>query len=241
MLSGAVALHPFYLARPRLWSSHLREIDARIALSFEKNYCYVRVPKAANTAVTSTLYYHEHGRLPDGGQVAKRSFRRPSRLLRSVPAILENFFCFTFVRNPYDRILSAYLSKLVEGEARSPYRQIGSRIRRLYGRGELSFGAFCAYLENEGRYGNPHWYPQHDFVDAVLPRKLDVVGKVESINEDMARVTQAVFGRADGKIYVRGFATGASDKVGEYYDAATRAVVRRLYREDFERFGYEPS
>lgn len=240
VLSGAVALHPFYLSRPRLWSSHLREIDARIALSLEKKYCYVRVPKAANTSVTSTLYYHEHGKVPDRTQAAKRSFRRPSGLLRSVPVMLDHFFCFTFVRNPYDRILSAYLSKLVAGEARSPYRQIGSRIRRTYGEGELSFNAFCAYLDSEGPYGNPHWYPQCDFVDAILPRRLDVVGKVESINEDMARVTLAVFGRADGRIYVRGFATGASDKVAEYYDAATRAIVRRLYREDFDRFGYEP-
>lgn len=32
--------------------------------------------------------------------------------------------------------------------------------------------------------------------------------------------------------------TGASGRVGEFYDAATAAIARRLYREDFEILGY---
>ena len=241
VLSRAISLHPFYITRPHLWTPHLWEIDARIALSLERKYCYVRVPKAANTAVTSTLFYHQNARLPNRRREAKRAFKRPSALARFVPSSLESFFCFTFVRNPYDRVLSAYLSKLVAAEGKSPYREIGRRIRERHGHGELTFRAFCAYLTAEGLYGNPHWYPQCEFVDGIGAQRLDFVGRVENIGQDIAHVVRTVFGRADDKTYRQGTATGASAKLAHYHDETTRAAIRELYREDFERFDYDPA
>jgi len=241
ILSRVVALHPFYITRPSLWSSHLWEIDARIALSLERKYCYVRVPKAANTAVTSTLFFHEHGRVPERRLEGKRAFRRPSAMPLFTPAKLEGFFCFTFVRNPYDRLLSAYLSKLVAAESKSPYREIGRAIRTRHGKGDLSFRAFCDYLAAEGPYGNPHWYPQCDYVDAVGAERVSFVGRVENIAHDIAHVARTIFGRSDEKTYREGTTSGASGVLAKYYDDATRAIARELYSEDFRRFGYDPA
>jgi hypothetical protein len=237
LLSGALCLHPFYVARPGVWSPQLWEIDARIAISLERKYCYVRVPKSANTAVISTLFHHETGRRL-GGRHIKRAFKRPSALLRPD---LRGFYCFSFVRNPYDRVLSAYLSKLAASEHKSPYRAIGSRVRRRYGGGALTFPAFCAYLDAEGPYGNPHWYPQHRYIDAFGAERLDFIGRVERLDEDLARVVERIYGRADGSTYRTGTKSGASGKLAQHYDEASRQIVRRLYREDFERFGYDPA
>lgn len=240
VLSRAVALHPFYIARPRLWSSHLWEIDARIALNLEKKYCYVRIPRAANTAVTATLFYHHHGHLPGERFEGKRAFTRPSAMATFVPSSLDGFFCFTFVRNPYDRLLSAYLSKMVAAGQRSPYRELGSRVRGRHGAGELSFRGFCDYLAQEGPYANPHWYPQCDFVDAVGAERLDFIGRVENMAHDMDHVMRAIFSSAADSRYREELPTGAADRLGEHYDDACRAVVREIYREDFRRFGYQP-
>jgi hypothetical protein len=240
VLSRAVALHPFYVARPRLWSSHLWEIDARIALNLERKYCYVRIPRAANTAVTATLFYHHHGHLPGERFEGKRAFTRPSAMATFVPSSLEGFFCFTFVRNPYARVLSAYLSKMVAAAGRSPYRELGARVRGRHGEGILSFRAFCEYLGDAGPYGNPHWYPQVDFVDAVGMERLDFIGRVENMARDLAHVIHAIFGQAAEAPYREELPTGAGDRLDEHYDEASRALVREIYREDFERFGYEP-
>jgi hypothetical protein len=241
LLSHALSLHPFYVSRPRLWSAQLWEIDARIALSPERRFCYVRIPKSANTAVISTLFHHDTGSVPGRHVRPKRRFRRPSTLPLLTPAALDTWYCFSFVRNPYHRLLSAYLSKLVARGAKPPYREIGARIRQRYGGGRLSFGAFCSYLADGGLYGNPHWFPQCSFVDAVGFERLDFVGRVETMERDVAHVMHAIFGRADARTGKTSPPTGAAQRVGEHYDDTARGIVRELYRADFERFGYDPA
>jgi hypothetical protein len=238
VLSRVIALHPFYVSRPQLWSPYLWEIDARIAISQKHKFCYVRIPKSANTAVTSTLFFHEHGEAPTEQFQGKRAFKRPSTFVRLTESALEDLFCFSFVRNPYHRILSAYLSKLVAKADKSPYRDIGAAITRRFG-GEPTFGAFCAYLAAGGLYGNPHWYPQSKFIEAVGAERMDFIGKVENMAEGIAHVSRALFGVADRATYDNDAKTGASSRLGEHYDERSRQIVAGLYREDFERFGYD--
>ena len=239
VLSRLIALHPFYLTRPRLWTPHLWEIDARIAVNVERKYCYVRIPRAANTAITATLFHQHHGHLPDERFEGKRAFKRPAAMPGFLPSSLDGFFCFTFVRNPYERVLSAYLSKMVAAEQRSPYRELGRHVRDRHGTGKLSFRAFCDYLGHEGPYGNPHWYPQCDFIDAAGMQRLDVIGRVERMDEDLGRVMSIIFGKPSDSDYREELPTGAGGKLAEHYDEACREVVRKIYSEDFSRFGYE--
>lgn len=240
VLSRLIALHPFYVSRPHLWTPYLWEIDARIAVCAQRKFCYVRVPKSANTAVTSTLFVHERGVAPAGHLDGKRLFRRPSAMASLSASRLDGYFCFSFVRNPYHRTLSAYLSKLVARGDRTPYREIGAAVRRRAG-GELSFPAFCAYLAEGGLHANPHWYPQWEFLDAVGAERMDFVGHVENLADGMAQVTRRLFGEARGTTAGGSVHTGAASRLGEHYDERSRAIVAALYREDFERFGYDPS
>lgn len=239
VLSRVIALHPFYLSRPQLWSPYLWEIDARIAISQEHKFCYVRIPKSANTAITSTLFFHQQGEAPTERLQGKRAFKRPSAFMRLTVSALDDYFCFSFVRNPYHRILSAYLSKLVSRGHKSPYREIGAAVRRAGG--ELTFGAFCAYLADGGLYGNPHWYPQWKFIEAVGAERLDFIGKVENMAEGIAHVSRTLFGVVDATTYGSEVKTGASSRLAEHYDERSRQIVAALYREDFERFGYDAS
>jgi hypothetical protein len=238
VLSRLIAFHPFYVSRPQLWSAYLWEIDARIAVCAERKFCYVRIPKSANTAVTSTLFFHQHGEAPTERLEGKRAFKRPSAFLRLTVSQLDDFFCFSFVRNPYHRTLSAYLSKLVARAHKSPYREIAATIRRRSS-GELTFGAFCTYLAEGGLYGNPHWYPQSRFIEAVGAERLDFIGKVENMAEGIAHISLVLFGVADAKTYGQDVKTGASARLGEHYDERCRRIVAELYREDFERLGYD--
>ena len=102
------------------------------------------------------------------------------------------------------------MAKLAASEHKSPYLAIGSRVRRRYGGGDLTFRAFCAYLDAEGPYGNPHWYPQYRFIDALGAERLDFIGRVENLRTDLSQVIQKIFGYSDERAYRTGTTSGAS-------------------------------
>jgi hypothetical protein len=134
----------------------------------------------------------------------------------------ERSFKFTFVRDPYARVLSAYLDKV----------RTGAKITPI-----ATFTEFCRYLAAGGLHANAHWAPQSSLL--LLPiERFDFIGKVENIKEDLSRV----FAHLDLKPSEPRLAgppvTNARDLVEKEYTPDCRETVRRLYRRDFELFGY---
>ena len=90
------------------------KLDPRGAYSPLEPFFYNRVPKAANTSITQTLFTHS----AYSPRLARRDnpkykFQRPIFLSPNQVYKLEyEAFKFTFVRNPYSRVLSAYLDKV---------------------------------------------------------------------------------------------------------------------------------
>ena len=76
---------------------------------------------------------------------------------------------------------------------------------------------------------------------AVGAERMDFIGKVENMAEGIAHVSRTLFGVADRATYDSDAKTGASSRLGEHYDERSRQIVAGLYREDFERFGYDAS
>jgi hypothetical protein len=230
-------LRPYYLARPRLWRvERLRMIDDRTVVSRTWKYVYVRVPKSANSSVMTALLerFPEPGLDPAQLERAKLDsthFRDlgPLDLLR-----IPRYFHFSVVRNPYGRVLSAYLDKYQEGDKhRAAY---GDRVASYDG-GAISFRAFCRYLADGGEAENAHWMRQSRILD--LADRMDFVGKLESLDADLEAIFARIGGAGPDQVPRAGPpATAASSKVRQYYDAECASLVERVYREDFERFGY---
>lgn len=94
-------------------------IDHVIHVSLQNRYVYVSTPKVACSSVKLTLQQIELG-MPElsleGGLAHSREmgpFLRPSQLANFEESLHGgDFFCFVFVRNPYTRLLSAYLDKM---------------------------------------------------------------------------------------------------------------------------------
>lgn len=219
-------LRPFYRRFPFSSPVSLRSADRRGCVDFELGIFYNRVPKAANSTVIVNLARERHGEdIPS--RTAKRLFRRPAELARSEVQQIEDLFRFTFVRNPYTRLLSAYLDKV-------------ERKALMRGRAS-SFGEFVDYLERGGLYRNLHWAPQHALL--LLPtERFEFIGRVEQLEADLAMVLERARGdiRKDPVRSALDNSTGASTRVAEYYTPDIRDRVRRLYARDFETFGYNP-
>jgi hypothetical protein len=129
--------------------SDVRYVDLRGMCGLNQGFFYSRVPTAANSTVS--FYLAEQcgvpawrGRLREG-TCAKIAFPKPSQLSTSQVDRFADLFKFTFVRNPYARVLLAYLDKV----------RTGKKIN-----GIRSFTEFCRYLGSGGLYHNAHWAPQ---------------------------------------------------------------------------------
>jgi len=237
--NGATCLTPYYRTRPALWSPRLRSLDARVAVSTRRSYACVRIPKAANSTIVKTLLHH----FPEPGAERlhpKKAFASPRKLSRAeVRRMEDDFFIFSVVRNPYHRILSAYLDKF---EREDPYaKPYLARVRR-YGGGELSFPAFCRYLADGGAGENPHWVPQVRLLGLVGIERLDFLGHVENLGPDLQRIVDRIAAAPTPlAIQPTGPApTEAAEQAAAWYDAECRQIVAGVYREDFEHLGYGP-
>ena len=149
-------------------------------------------------------------------------------------------FKFSFVRNPYERIVSEYL-----------YRNYFAH---------RSFRDFVLHKLPQPGWGDDyrHVMPQYDMLHDGEGRLLvDFVGRFENLRQDFAEVC-ARLGITDAELPHRNpsnkrsrtlkrrvrnfvFRNGEGDKrrYTEFYDDETREAVSRLYRKDLAAFGYD--
>jgi len=212
----------------------------RTTVSRKHRYCYFRIPKCANTTIIKTLVQHDPGLKAsiDRSAKPKRASRGLYRALAWSPeSLARRYFCFTFVRNPYARVLSAYLDKIAAaGPGNYAY------VTAALGKTDISqvtFPDFIAFLEEGGLFSNVHWAPQ----TSILPidtKYIAFVGKVENLQSDLPRLINRIPGLLPfNAVFTHEQGRRNSDaQISEYYDAELAARVYRLYREDFNSLGY---
>jgi hypothetical protein len=178
----------------------------------------------------------------------------------------ESYFRFAFVRNPWARLVSAYLNLLVR---RHPVAE--PILHDLQRRGikftksippfaptNFSFEEFLQYLARTSpRTYNVHWKPQHLFLERI---RLDFVGRFERLADDFEVVRQRLgtpqrLARINSTHYLESSAE-ADEYVGDwlppallalpaqpqyprFYTKETRQLVARIYARDVETFGYQ--
>lgn len=231
---------PFFLLnRPRL---PINAVDSRVAIHWENGYCYFRVPKAGNSSVSASLAGVSGNDLDPAAQELKSAksdpFRQASSLNWSEYRRFEReFFKFTFVRNPLDRLLSAFLDK-VDNERSPPHfrRLINTRLGSRDADSSCDFPTFLNYLSIGGLHENAHWAPQVSVICYPI-EKLDFVGRLENMEHDLNHVLSVLNLKGSRVTSVRKHHT-RSRHLREILDARAKSLIHELYAEDFERFGY---
>jgi hypothetical protein len=147
---------------------------------------------------------------------------------------------FCVVRNPYSRLFSAWLSKLLLRQPGYLESVPGYALPDTIGdRDEVyaAFQDFVEYLARHGTNSNPHWDRQTNLLFAGSI-EWDEILKFETLQVDLERANQLFGGQRMvlDRLNVSGFAPdwGA-------VPAETKDQIKSIYIDDFEAFGYEPS
>ena len=222
-------LHPLMRRYPL---SMRRQLWNRIFCSVEHRFIYFRIPKCANSTVSRTLAaqfgtYAEPS-ADDRGVHAKKMGKNFWRARVYAEEDLARYYTFTIVRNPFARALSAYLDKIVQ---RIPYAFRDLKLESQ----SISFQDFLGRLAEGHLHSNVHWMPQ----SSVIPvdwRKVDHIGRVESLDVDLQLVTQKIFGRKCVVVSRQAGTTAAKEKLQTYYGPEEIKLVRHLYAGDFKAF-----
>lgn len=187
----------------------------------DKRAIFVHIPKCAGIAVNRALF----GNLA-GGHTTLDHYVEVFE-----PGAFQQYFKFTFVRNPWDRLVSAYHFLETGG--------MNQWDKSFYEK-ELShvpdFRTFVLeWLTPETMYRYHHFKPQHVFLfDRYFKVSVDFIGQFENIDDDFKEIAKrlgcdAVLEKANDS---------ARTDYRNYYDAKTRERVANLYRSDIALLGY---
>ncbi|KAJ8397535.1 hypothetical protein AAFF_G00438110 [Aldrovandia affinis] len=162
-------------------------------------YCYVpkvacsnwkRVLKVLSGALENI---HVKGKMDHKSDLLFLSDLKPEEIRYR----LKHYFKFLFVRDPMERLLSAYRNKF--GEIEAYQRKYGAEIVRRYRKNpgkatgdDVTFAEFVRYLlDEDAERMNEHWMPVYNLCQpCAVP--YDFIGSYERLQDDARYVLQRV-------------------------------------------------
>ena len=221
------AIYRSVLRRRYVHERQLRRIDTEgySLKPFDAHRCiFIHIPKTAGISVSTSLF----GSLGGGHRSARKY-----RLILGQERYGE-YFKFTFVRNPWDRLVSAFCY-LKDGGLTAADR--GFSLRHL-----ARFDTFDAFvrhwLERRNLHHAIHFVPQHEFI--CLPQgtiSVDFIGRFETLASDFAQVAQRLGIECTLRHHNRTAIKRHDYRA--YYNEQTRAIVANVYAEDIALLDYE--
>ena len=156
---------------------------------------------------------------------------------RSAPELLKKYprrpYVFTFVRNPWDRVVSAFFYLNQGGGNLCDKWDRHQYLRAFRG----NFARFVRSSFPAGRIlRQMHFRPQHQWVsDGSGQLITDFVGKYERLEQDLRELSGRLDIRFNNPPLIN---ESEHDHYREYYDEVTKDIVADAYRKDIELFDY---
>ena len=130
---------------------------------------------------------------------------------------LESYKSFTFVRNPWDRVVSDY---------------------KWYGGNKGRVGTLEDFIINERVADKSHIIPQYKFIyDSEGTQLVDYIGRFENLYLDFQKICKELNIPIGSKL-PHAHKTDSSKHYTEYYNNTTRDIVQEKYCKDIEYFNY---
>lgn len=182
---------------------------------------FVHIPKCAGVSINKSIF----GSLA-GGHTTLEEY-----LDIFEASSIQNYFKFTIVRNPWDRLVSAYFFLRNGGFSEKDSEWYEEEISQFE-----CFESFVKeWLTRENIWKWHHFRPQyHYFLDKHNKCQLDFLGFLENIDKDIEYIFEhigieasiAKSNKSEHRSYI------------EYYDEEMIDIVQKVYEEDIKILGY---
>jgi hypothetical protein len=194
--------------------------------NYKKNRCiFVHIPRAAGSSISSAIF-----RNSGGGHRTVETYRT------IFGRKFWSYYKFSFIRNPYTRLVSAYEYLESGGHPAWPSNQMFHReVLESYD----GFSDFVLNWLRPDRSGwpVPHFRPQVDFLKLGSEIPLDFIGCVEKVEEDFNSISEKL--GIDRKLPRKNETPKDKKPIKKYFTSRkVKEKVDEFYREDFERLGY---
>lgn len=207
-------------------------------ISRRLNAVYVNNPKVACSTLKLTLQRVE---LDDDTYTPEPSVHNhkgsplltwPDIQLSQNPT--KGLFVFSFVRNPYSRLRSAYLNKIVTGQKRGIFRE-----RAGFARSEIPpFRNFILSICNQPpAQHDSHWRLQalNLSIDKI---SYDFIGRLEQFPADWNTLRRHI--KLPETPFSAGKPSASTETTALAFDSEMESAVTSTFATDFETFNYEP-
>ena len=193
-------------------------------ISHSHRFIFFHIPKTGGTSVSANL-------MP---MCDEKTYRvGHPEFFKYEKMHLTNYIKFTFVRNPYDRLVGAF------NYIKSGQSKFKTDIEL---KDKLKIDNFCfsEFIKNKlfkWEYHLHHFRPVIGFyINKTDLNKFDFIGKFENLQEDFDIVCDKI-GIPQQKLPHKN--KTKHKHYTEYYDDETRSIVAEKYAKDIEYFGYE--
>jgi hypothetical protein len=215
----------------KLFRVHKRVNRHNPRIQHEYQAIFIHIPKTAGTSITEELK-----KLPKKHENLSPKLSKHAKAWE-VRALLgkelwDNYFTFSFVRNPWDLMVSSYhwwLQKAVN------MKQYSGHVKKIQNKGnfrEFLRSKYGQKMINE-RYGDLYDW----LADPKTGRRIiDYVGSVESLQEDWQHICRRL-GIEPGSVGQHN--PTRRDDYREYYDDKSKDLVAQRFARSIREFGYE--
>jgi hypothetical protein len=214
-------------------------------ISDRKKFIFLHNPKAAGSSIRSAFvnyddrdnFFWDHednvklSRVVDKAHITLDDFS----VYPDAP-LIEEYFVFGFVRNPYSRVYSAFLERKSQWGLSDDvdFNQfVQTELNEINIRFDWNFIHFC---------------PQSYFFYSAGKCKADFIGRFEHLKRDFPRALNLAKLDTDVDLPYLNRRTSSTDPSGdrpdlkdylEKYDPDSLSLINRLYDRDFVYFGYD--
>ena len=195
---------------------------------------FIHIPKTGGTSLASALLSQGEAfnRLPERIERHKNYVKNPlewtikhSRM-HDVDQRYQNFFCFAFVRNPWDLMVSSFSWWTQKPKQLQTRKDYGYDIKAKGFKAFIKSNSSClneCYHNNEGQL---YW----------LNDKIDFIGRYENLQQDFNTICDKIRIPRQALPHIN---KSKHKHYTEYYDDETRETVAEKYAKDIEYFYYK--
>lgn len=180
-----------------------------------KKYIFVHIPKNGGSSLERMLNL-------GGGIFSIKDF--------STVINIDDYYKFTIVRNPFDKMVSAFT-----------YLRSGKeRVDRPYFNIVKDYKDVNDFLKNylsvdDNLFKIAHFTPQNLWLKINGVNKMDYVGRLENYNDSVKTIFDNINVNLNNVIH-----TNKSNRGGykEYFNDESIEIMNKLYKDDLKEFGY---